>query len=228
MKRVRSWSIAVSVAALCTTAVAAQQTEQLKFVSGGPVLYNGVRVGPYTVQVLSLPGQPIIDVFCVDYNHAITSGYVWWANIENLGTSSLGQTRLAGANPSWTTLQVRQTYLEAAWLAARFASTPPTEWGNIAFALWHITSGVPLAVNSPSWTWVSQAQQFWTGVNPNYWVVATDVAAYACAGGKCTYDPLGGTQEYVTQVTPEPRTVILLGTGLIAVLILGVVKQRVV
>jgi len=40
----------------------------------GPVGFNGVLVGPHTARLLSLPGQPILDVFCVDYYHDITSG----------------------------------------------------------------------------------------------------------------------------------------------------------
>ncbi len=59
--------------------------------------------------------------------------------------------------------------------------------------------------------WIAAAQANYQTVNPLNWVVVTDINA----AGKLT----GGSQEYLTQVTPEPATMLLLGTGLMIMML---------
>jgi len=223
MKLVRSLTVALAGTVICAAAAAAQ-TEDLQFVSGGSTVSNGVYVGPYQARVTSLPGQPLIDIFCVDYYHEVYNNETWTANVQNLGTSSLSLSRLGGSG--------LQQYLEAAYLASQFASQPTTDWGAIDFAIWNITSGAPIpaglsggtGAGSASW-WVNQAQTFWGTVDPNQWILLTDVNAYSCAAGTCTYTN-GGTQEFLTHVTPERGTMLLFGTGLLGVVIAGIIKRQ--
>lgn len=227
-------SLVLALLGAFAVSLAAQASENLKFLNGyvtapgvvtsepaevGPPAEGaqGVYVGPYTAQVTSLPGQPIIDVFCVDYFHDITPGTTWTAYTSSL-SGNLSLTRLAGEGSS----TVQKTYLEAAWLASQFASNPTTSWGDIDNAIWYITAppGSFGAPDAAAMNWVSMAMASYGSVNPNSWEVLTDVTAW----NGSTYTN-GGTQEYLVNVTPEPGSIILFGTGLVGIVLGGVVKR---
>lgn len=198
-------------AALAFAVTPASGQVKLQMDSAGHTVFGGVYVGPYYAHQVGAPGQPEMDVFCVDYNHEISIGQQWTANFSNLA-GNLSKTRFD--NLVW--------YSEAAWLDMQFASTSQSQWGLLHYAIWNITSpGTPnlgsLSTGDRNTVlgFISSAQHNYGQVNLNYWDVVTDVN---------TVNGQGGVQEYLTQVTPEPGTIILFGTGLL--LIGGVAVKR--
>src|ERR1700688_2502355 len=97
--------------------LSAQDTQNVPFLNGyvAPlgVLASNAYVGPYAEQVLSLPGQPLIDGFSADYLDDITSVTKWTGYVVSAGTADLSLKPRAGEGFS----SVEKTYLEAAGVA---------------------------------------------------------------------------------------------------------------
>ena len=192
--------------------------------STGPAEWN-VYTSPYKA-AFEIPGSPLVgmppagsstfgpteDIFCVDFIHYANTG-TYNANFTNLGdaniNSLLGVTTRSGHSLA--------QYLEAAFLAQQYSNNK-SEAGDINGAIWQIMNGEPLyRWNGSAWDpsgikkWIGFAQEGYSTVNAANWVVVTDVLG---AGNENA-----GSQEYITQVTPEPATLLLLGTGLMAVML---------
>lgn len=210
MKALRGIALGAALA-FAASPVAAQNNVRLQMDSAGHTVFGGVYVGPYFAHMVGAPGTPEMDVFCVDYNHEISLGQQWNANFSDLN-GDLSKTRFN--NLVW--------YSEAAWLDQQFATTAKSQWGLLHYAIWNITSpgtpnysGFSLADRNTINGFLSAAQANYQSVNLANWAVVTDVN---------TINGQYGVQEYLTQVTPEPGTIILLGTGLL--LVGGVVTKR--
>lgn len=178
---------------------------------------------PYSAYV---QGVGDIPVMCDDYAHGGLPGNTWLANPTDLGSGNLSLLRfnnLPGA---------RNMYKEAAWLLLETQTTPKSAWRDMNVAVWHIFD--PQAPLTPFASWWlmeagKEAATSFQGIDFNDVEILTPLDQHST-------DP-NGPQElmYLTSSTsstlstgpgsapdlgaaPEPGTLLLLATGLSAVL----------
>lgn len=155
---------------------------------------------PYAITV----NGNAMNAMCDDWVHGGEPGDQWQANFTNLGTANLSLLRF-NQMPAALTL-----YDEAGWLLLQTEVTPPAQWRDINYAIWHIFNpNTPLPGTAPLY-WLAQAQQEaaigFPGVDFHQVAIYTPLAQY---------DPNPeGPQELLT-IVPEPSTWILVGSGLL-------------
>ena len=189
--------------------------------------------GPYGAYS-SLPGlSGHFDAWCVDFDNHVGLNNVWDVNLTRLIEPSLTQTRLGattangGEGFSFTDALLR--YRKAAWLTTQFAlyanasaTTRANAWGAIHAAIWAITNA-----DDPQPTTVAGM----TGVNTRqYWIDQANMAGNYATVDLSQYTVMTTTsmvnnpkQEFLlrTVVTPEPATMLLMGSGLIGMVVAG-------
>jgi len=198
------------------------QFEKLANLSGVPAWE--MPVGGYGPSSTFGPSE---DIFCVDFFHNSTIGQT-----DNYYLTNLGD--LGGSHSSWLGTYTRSnnltSYLEAAWLAQQIEIQGAGSAAALQIngAIWQIMSGQTFYIKvGSSWynNYSSTGISYWAGlaaanysqVDPNSWIVVTP-----------TNFANGGTQEYITHVTPEPATLLLLGTGLLAMIGAATMKRTAV
>lgn|ERR1035437_4385734 len=168
---------------------------------------------PYTLAISGLTGP--VPAMCDDYAHGGSIGESWQANITNLGTDRLTLTRFGHEESALGAA----FYREAGWILLQTLVTPPDQYTDMNFAVWHIfDSAAPLNQGALEWFEAAQAEAAlgFPGVPFNEVFIITPVDQY---------DPnLNDPQEFLTldprlgnpaAPTPEPGTLLLLGTGLV-------------
>jgi hypothetical protein len=210
----------MALAVLGTGAAAANaqvSQETIKITSVGHTQYHGNYVGVYKAQVTSDPGHPTIDIYCVDFLHHAQLNTPYTMNVSFLG-GDLSHTRLGNAGLA--------QYEQAGFLALQFGSPANSaNWGDIHAAMWRIVT--PNASTSlPSYMFTSNVDYWVTYAQTHYNTSGLDYSRFSVLTDINAYGQRGGMQEMIT-TTPEPKTFILFGTGLMTLGALSVGLKRV-
>ena len=204
------------------------QTGTFKFLQGSSVYAWGVSVGTYK----GVLNGKNVDIWCVDFVNHISAGNQFTVNVTGLGVgANLGNTRFGqlGNQPN--------VYRQAAWLASQFKTQATSEWGYIHAAIWSLTSGFGSNFTGANLTklnyWRTQASTNYTKYYYNNAYILTDVALNRCQAANPTGMPWNGCgkqeQIYIDgglTPVPEPATMGLLATGLVAMTGAGWMRRR--
>jgi hypothetical protein len=212
--------LAAALATAVWAAPAGAQTREMTLTGAGSVVFKKVYVGKYSG---ASPGLPALDLFCVDFLNSMQIGDTWTARFTSLShlVAGIGSDNTRFGQQGLTDIALR--YQKAAWLSMQFALNSTSTWGGIHQAIWNIfTPTSPNWTGTGSTTWRAKADLASTdgtfdSVDWQSWYVVTDVNTVGGSDGK---------QEFLTYLTPEPETLILLATGLAVVLGYGVASRR--
>jgi hypothetical protein len=193
---------------------------------------NGINDGAYYVSpyqgMMTSNGQnSLVTLFCDDFNNVVTWNQNWQANITQLSSSDLTNTRygnpsdvalLIVQNPYYSTYTAAQLYAQAAWLTMQFnqfLSNNPAQIIALQYAIWDLFD--PNApTNAGSQAWILSAEQNYGSVDLSNFEIVTNVGPLALTGQ---------VQEFIIP-TPEPGTFALLGIALLGLIFMARRKSK--
>ena len=207
--------------------------------AGTPNFYISPYAGLIDYDASTKTGQKV-SLNCVDYFHHVSVGNVWTVNVTNLGAAAannslLSTTRYGSVAPGSSNLpNVLNLYKQAAWLTLQYDPNPassPNKTRAIQSAIWALFN--PLTVGAEPW-FNGDGPSTYGMFDSQWWVAQAGLAQNALSNSELKYFSIltdntypqaaGSAQEFVIHVTPEPGTVVLMLTGLAAVIL--VVRRR--
>jgi hypothetical protein len=179
---------------------------------------------PYIIQPTDGP-IAALPVMCDDYFHGGEPGQMWEANISSLGSGNISLARFNQIPAGPNALAPLKAYDEAGWLLLQTLVEPPNQYQAINYAVWYIFDPTQVPCNGACQMYLTAAQQGIVGLPQSYYdrvYIITPVNQYDpdpnspqefLALGSST--GLFGTGDSST--VPEPGTLVLLGSGLAAI-----------
>ena len=177
--------------------------------------YGTVRASPYQGYFAGDPTQPLIDFFCIDFEHyAPPLNQNYNVRLTALGTSDISMTRHGSESGALN------RYRQIAWLIGQRSSVDATNWRAIQLAVWQTFSGTCTNTSRPVYACAQNGDAYLNSMAAGWRTQASqnyqnyDYGRFKIATG---YGADGSRQEYM-YVTPEPETYALMGMGLLTVL----------
>jgi len=207
--------------------------------AGTPNFYVSPYAGLIDYNSVTGTGKSV-SLNCVDYFHHVSIGDVWTADVTNLGyaasnLSQLSHTRYGNAGGALNYANVLTLYKQAAWLTLQYDADPGAvgsadKTRAIQSAIWTLFNGYDIsATNSPTFDGPGS-----TSNDSAWWVTQSGYAANQLAASDLQYFSIitdhtspwatDSKQEFLIHVTPEPGTIVLMLTGMVALLI--VMRRR--
>ena len=198
-------------------------TSPLECVYTSPYFAQFSGLSPAANAALLPPGGTQWDIFCVDFQH---NAYI--GQTTNVYLTNLSQVNLSNSN-GWLGQYTRSTsltsYLESAWLSQQImsAGVNTDKAKDMNGAIWQIMGGTVYrnGSNTNIAAWADSAAKYVGDVTASNWVVVTPYTTNTDGSRS-----VASSQEFLTQVTPEPATLLLLGTGLVAMMLAAGVIRR--
>jgi hypothetical protein len=180
------------------------------------MLFTGVNgandgvyyVSPYTgvMNLGSSNAQPVA-LFCDDINNEVYVGEIWQANVTNMATGNLANSRYGNGlvNPNLGSTNPQTLYEEGAWIVSQFASHSG-DYVSLQYALWDLMTpnAEPTSFANADGIqvsqWLSWAAADYAQINPANFSIVTNVGPLAYTGQ---------VQEFIVS-TPEPANVVLM------------------
>ena len=164
--------------------------------------YWGVPSYPYDVSVNGGADQWMM---CIGYYEHIEGGETWQANVVSV--ASLDPTALAAHVQFYQPGATNLLYYQAAYLFEMAAADKGTD-SNVNAAIWYLMEGAPsLTPEAAALVAQAESQSYTRGEFPN-------VLLYEAIPG--TENTNLGTAQDFLQSTPEPGTLMMFGSGMIA------------
>jgi len=175
----------------------------------------------YPYYIMESSGNPtILDVMCDDYAHGGEPGQQWDANITDLGSGNIQLTRF-NVSSSATSLYSLMLYDEAGWILLQTAQEPTSQWQSMNSAVWNILD--PSApCDRTCQTWINAAKGGIQGLPQSYFkdvFIVTPVNQHdpdPNSMQEFMYIGEGGSFSGQNQTMPEPGTLVLMDTGVVA------------